>query len=38
MRLINRVALLQRIPGWLVGLGFRPEHIATPDVGATAPT
>src|SRR5215475_3796492 len=38
MRLINRVALLQRIPGRVVGLGFRPEHIATPDVGAAPPT
>ena len=38
IRLINRVALLQRIPGRVVGLGFRPEHIATPDVGAAAPT
>jgi 2-polyprenyl-6-methoxyphenol hydroxylase-like FAD-dependent oxidoreductase len=38
MRLINRVALLQRIPGRVVGVGFRPEHIATPDVGAAAPT
>jgi 2-polyprenyl-6-methoxyphenol hydroxylase-like FAD-dependent oxidoreductase len=38
MRLMNRVALLQRIPGRIVGMGFRPEHIATPDVGAAAPT
>ena len=38
IRLINRVAPLQRIPGRVVGLGFRPEHIATPDVGAAAPT
>ena len=38
IRLINRVAPLQRIPGRVVGLGFRPEHIATPDVGAVPPT
>ena len=38
IRLINRVALLQRIPGRVFGLGFRPEHIATPDAGAAAPT
>src|SRR6516165_628864 len=38
IRLSNRVALLQRIPGRVVGLGLRPEHIATPDVGAAAPT
>jgi hypothetical protein len=36
MRLINRFPLLQRIPARIVGLGVRPEHIATPDVGATA--
>src|SRR5262245_7088476 len=38
MRLINRFPLLQRIQGRVVGLGFRPEHIATPDVGAAAAT
>jgi hypothetical protein len=38
MRLINRVALLQRIPGRVVGVGFRPEHIATPDVGVAVLT
>jgi 2-polyprenyl-6-methoxyphenol hydroxylase-like FAD-dependent oxidoreductase len=36
MRLINRFPLLQRIPGRIVGLGFRPEHIATPEAGAAA--
>jgi 2-polyprenyl-6-methoxyphenol hydroxylase-like FAD-dependent oxidoreductase len=36
MRLINRFPLLQRIPGRVGGLGFRPEHIATPDTGAAA--
>jgi 2-polyprenyl-6-methoxyphenol hydroxylase-like FAD-dependent oxidoreductase len=36
IRLINRFPLLQRSPGRVVGLGFRPEHIATPDVGAAA--
>jgi 2-polyprenyl-6-methoxyphenol hydroxylase-like FAD-dependent oxidoreductase len=36
MRLINRFPLLQRIPGRVIGLGFRPEHIATPDAGAAA--
>ena len=36
MRLINRFPLLQRIPGRIVGMGFRPEHIATPDAGAAA--
>jgi 2-polyprenyl-6-methoxyphenol hydroxylase-like FAD-dependent oxidoreductase len=36
MRLINRFPLLQRIPARIIGLGFRPEHIATPDVGAAS--
>jgi hypothetical protein len=36
MRLMNRFPLLQRIPGRVVGMGFRPEHIATPDAGAAA--
>ena len=36
MRLMNRFPLLLRIPGRVVGLGFRPEHIATPDAGAAA--
>jgi 2-polyprenyl-6-methoxyphenol hydroxylase-like FAD-dependent oxidoreductase len=38
MRLMNRFPVLQRVPGRVVGLGFRPEHIATPDAGAAAPT
>jgi 2-polyprenyl-6-methoxyphenol hydroxylase-like FAD-dependent oxidoreductase len=32
-RLIDRLPLLRRIPAHLIGLGVRPEHIATPDVG-----
>jgi hypothetical protein len=36
MRLMNRFPLLLRIPGRVVGMGFRPEHIATPDAGAAA--
>jgi 2-polyprenyl-6-methoxyphenol hydroxylase-like FAD-dependent oxidoreductase len=36
MRLVNRWPRLQRIPARIVGLGFRPEHVATPDVGAAA--
>jgi 2-polyprenyl-6-methoxyphenol hydroxylase-like FAD-dependent oxidoreductase len=35
MRLIDRVPLLRRIPGRVIGLGVRPEHIGTPDVGAS---
>lgn len=30
--LINRFPVLQRIPARVIGMGFRPEHIATPDV------
>ena len=32
-RLFDRLPLLRRIPARLIGLGVRPEHIATPDVG-----
>jgi 2-polyprenyl-6-methoxyphenol hydroxylase-like FAD-dependent oxidoreductase len=38
VRLVDRWPLLQRIPARVVGLGFRPEHIATPDVGASTHT
>ena len=34
LRLISRIALLRRIPARLIGLGVRPEHVATPDVRA----
>jgi 2-polyprenyl-6-methoxyphenol hydroxylase-like FAD-dependent oxidoreductase len=34
-RLIDRLPWLRRIPARLIGLGVRPEHIATPDVGAS---
>jgi 2-polyprenyl-6-methoxyphenol hydroxylase-like FAD-dependent oxidoreductase len=30
-RLLNRFPVLRRIPARLVGLGFRPEHVRTPD-------
>jgi 2-polyprenyl-6-methoxyphenol hydroxylase-like FAD-dependent oxidoreductase len=33
MRLIDRLPLLRRIPARLIGMGVRPEHIATRDVG-----
>jgi len=32
VRLIAAVPLLRRIPGYLVGVGVRPEHIRTPEV------
>ena len=30
IRLLQRVKFLRRIPGRLVGMGFRPEHVKTP--------
>jgi 2-polyprenyl-6-methoxyphenol hydroxylase-like FAD-dependent oxidoreductase len=35
MRLIDQLPLLRRILARLIGLGVRPEHIATRDVGAS---
>ena len=32
-RLLNKYPMLRRIPARLVGMGFRPEHVRTPDVG-----
>jgi hypothetical protein len=29
-RLLDRYALLRRLPARLVGMGFRPEHVETP--------
>jgi len=31
LRLLHRFPRLRRIPARVVGLGFRPEHIHTPD-------
>jgi hypothetical protein len=31
IRLMQRFPILQRIPARLVGLGFRPEHVRSPD-------
>ena len=36
LKLVDRWPLLQRIPGTVLGLGFRPEHIKTP--ASTAPS
>jgi 2-polyprenyl-6-methoxyphenol hydroxylase-like FAD-dependent oxidoreductase len=33
LQLIDRLPLLRHIPGRLIGMGVRPEHIRTPDVG-----
>ncbi|ODR99888.1 hypothetical protein AUC68_01800 [Methyloceanibacter methanicus] len=32
LRMLNDFPLLRRIPGRIVGLGFRPEHVALPEV------
>ncbi len=31
LRLLQRFPLLQRIPAYLIGIGFRPEHVRSPD-------
>ena len=33
MRLLDAFPLLRNIPGRLIGLGVRPEHIETPEAG-----
>jgi hypothetical protein len=32
MRLFAAIPLLRRIPGYVLGVGVRPEHIRTPEV------
>jgi 2-polyprenyl-6-methoxyphenol hydroxylase-like FAD-dependent oxidoreductase len=32
VRALKRFAVLRRIPARLIGMGFRPEHVRTPDV------
>jgi 2-polyprenyl-6-methoxyphenol hydroxylase-like FAD-dependent oxidoreductase len=34
VKLLDRWTYLQRIPARVVGLGFRPEHVRTPEVRA----
>ncbi|HEY6335837.1 MAG TPA: FAD-dependent oxidoreductase [Alphaproteobacteria bacterium] len=34
LRLIARFPALRRIPGRLVGMGFRPEHVRSPEAGS----
>jgi 2-polyprenyl-6-methoxyphenol hydroxylase-like FAD-dependent oxidoreductase len=38
LRLIGRIPFLRRIPARLIGLGFRPEHVRTPEIPKKAPT
>jgi len=33
VRLMQRFPILQRIPACLIGVGFRPEHVRSPDAG-----
>ena len=34
MKVVRRWPWLTRIPARVVGVGFRPEHVGTPDVGS----
>ncbi len=36
LRLLRRFPALTRIPARVVGLGFRPEHVRTPEIAAAA--
>jgi 2-polyprenyl-6-methoxyphenol hydroxylase-like FAD-dependent oxidoreductase len=36
LRLLNRFPLLQRLPGLLLGFGYRPEHVRSPEAPAKA--
>ena len=36
LKVVRHFPILQRIPGRLIGIGFRPEHVRTPDVLAEA--
>jgi 2-polyprenyl-6-methoxyphenol hydroxylase-like FAD-dependent oxidoreductase len=35
VRLMGRCSVLRRIPARVIGVGFRPEHVKTPDVRAS---
>jgi 2-polyprenyl-6-methoxyphenol hydroxylase-like FAD-dependent oxidoreductase len=36
LRMFAAIPLLRRIPGYVIGVGVRPEHIRTPERGADA--
>lgn len=38
LRLLARVPFLRRIPARLIGIGFRPEHVRTPEEGRRSVT
>jgi 2-polyprenyl-6-methoxyphenol hydroxylase-like FAD-dependent oxidoreductase len=35
LALLARIPLLRRLPARMVGLGFRPEHVHSPDIGTS---
>jgi 2-polyprenyl-6-methoxyphenol hydroxylase-like FAD-dependent oxidoreductase len=37
IRLLRRFPRLQRVPAYLIGIGIRPEHVKSPDLGRTPP-
>jgi 2-polyprenyl-6-methoxyphenol hydroxylase-like FAD-dependent oxidoreductase len=37
MRMMDRFPLLRRLPARLIGMGFRPEHVHTPEATARQP-
>jgi 2-polyprenyl-6-methoxyphenol hydroxylase-like FAD-dependent oxidoreductase len=38
LKLLNRFAVLRRVTARLIGMGFRPEHVHTPESVAPAPS
>jgi hypothetical protein len=38
VKMLNRWPRLRRLPARLVGIGFRPEHVHTPDAYANSKT
>jgi 2-polyprenyl-6-methoxyphenol hydroxylase-like FAD-dependent oxidoreductase len=38
LRLMERLPFLRRIPARIIGMGFRPEHVRTPDASRNAST
>ncbi|HEV3119058.1 MAG TPA: FAD-dependent oxidoreductase [Gemmataceae bacterium] len=38
LKLLRRFPILRRIPARVIGIGIRPEHVQTPDMGAQAPS
>src|ERR1700694_3329696 len=33
LRLLRSFPYLRRLPAWFIGVGVRPEHVATPEIG-----